>query len=70
MDRHVSGGLTTVTNGFGVTGHSAHGFPENLMYRVETEHGAVGFQRPAGVPTGHASVATGNGRVTIWVWYV
>lgn len=44
--------------------------PDNLMYRVETEHGAVGFRQPAGVPTGHASVATVEGRVTIRVWYV
>lgn len=44
--------------------------PDNLMYRVETEHGTVGFPRPHGVPTGHAAVATAEGRVTIWVWYV
>ncbi|MFW5938950.1 MAG: DUF7262 family protein [Halolamina sp.] len=43
--------------------------PENLMYRVVTPHGAVGFQRPTDVPTGHATVPTVGGRVTIWVWY-
>ena len=43
---------------------------ENLMYRVETPHGAVGYERPAGAPTGHATVPTPHGEVTIWVWYV
>lgn len=43
--------------------------PDNLMYRLETDYGAVGFQRPAGIPAGHASVTTVEGRVTIWVWY-
>ena len=44
--------------------------PENLMYRVRTPHGSVGFQRPTGVPTGRTTVPTVDGRVTIWVWYV
>ena len=43
---------------------------ENLMYRVETPHGAVGYERPAGAPTGRATVPTPHGEVTIWVWYV
>ena len=43
---------------------------ENLMYRVETPHGAVGYERPAGAPTGGATVPTPHGEVTIWVWYV
>jgi len=43
--------------------------PENLMYRVETPHGAVGFRRPTGVPTGRATVPTVGGRVIIRVWY-
>jgi len=43
--------------------------PDNLMYRVETRHGAVGFRKPADVPVGRASVTTVNGEVTIWVWY-
>jgi len=44
--------------------------PDNLMYRVETPHGAVGYERPAGAPTGRATVPTPHGEVTIWVWYV
>ncbi|WP_439025439.1 DUF7262 family protein [Haloarchaeobius sp. DT45] len=44
--------------------------PENLLYRVETPHGAVGYRAPAGVPVGVATVPTGNGDVTIRVWYV
>ena len=43
---------------------------ENLMYRVETPHGAVGYERPASAPTGQATVPTPHGEVTIWVWYV
>jgi len=43
--------------------------PENLMYRVVTPHGAVGFQRPTDTPTGRATVPTLSGRVAIWVWY-
>jgi len=42
---------------------------DNLMYRVETPHGAVGFERPAGAATGRATVPTRGGEVTIWVWY-
>ena len=44
--------------------------PANLLYRVETPHGAVGYPIPAGVPVGERTVATGYGRVTIRVWYV
>lgn len=43
--------------------------PENLMFRVVTSHGAVGFQRPTDAPTGQATVPTLSGRVIIWVWY-
>ncbi|MEF8800773.1 MAG: hypothetical protein V5A38_02615 [Halolamina sp.] len=43
--------------------------PENLMFRVVTPHGAVGFQRPTDAPTGRATVPTLSGRVRIWVWY-
>ena len=43
--------------------------PENLLYRVVTPHGTVGFPKPSGVATGTASVPTGYGRVRIEVWY-
>jgi len=43
--------------------------PENLLFRVATPHGAVGFQRPADAPTGRATVPTPSGRITLWVWY-
>jgi hypothetical protein len=43
--------------------------PDNLMYRVETPHGAVGFQKPADVAVGKATVTTASGDVTIRVWY-
>lgn len=44
--------------------------PDNLLYRVETPHGAVGYRVPAGVSVGVATVPTGYGEVTIRVWYV
>jgi len=43
--------------------------PENLLFRVETPHGAVGFAKPAGVTTGVATTPTRHGPVTIRVWY-
>lgn len=43
--------------------------PANLMYRVETPHGSVGYRKPTGVSVGRASTTTTNGEVTIWVWY-
>lgn len=44
--------------------------PDNLMFRVETPHGAVGYHVPRGVATGQATVTTSTGAVTIRVWYV
>ncbi len=43
--------------------------PENVMFRIETRHGAIGYRLPSNVPTGSATVATGQGEVTIRVWY-
>lgn len=42
---------------------------DNLMYRVVTPHGAVGYERPRNAPAGHATVPTAGGEVTVWVWY-
>jgi hypothetical protein len=44
--------------------------PDNLLYRVETPHGSLGYRQPAGVAVGVATVPTANGDVTIRVWYV
>ncbi|WP_435360553.1 DUF7262 family protein [Haloarchaeobius sp. DFWS5] len=44
--------------------------PDNLLYRIETPHGAVGYPAPAGVSVGVATVPTANGDVTVRVWYV
>lgn len=44
--------------------------PDNVLFRIETEYGAAGYQLPPDVPTGTATVATGQGEVTIRVWYV
>lgn len=43
--------------------------PENLLYRVDTPHGSVGYQPPSGVPLGVARLPTPGGLVTIRVWY-
>lgn len=44
--------------------------PDNLMFRVETSNGAVGYPIPSGVATGRATETTTGGAVTIRVWYV
>lgn len=43
--------------------------PENLLYRVETPHGTVGYRPPTGISLGVARVPTPGGLVTIRVWY-
>ena len=43
--------------------------PANLMFRVTTPHGAVGYRVPDGVPVGSATVTTAHGDVRIEVWY-
>jgi hypothetical protein len=43
--------------------------PDNLLYRVMTPHGSVGFRKPAGVAIGKATVTTQHGDVTVRVWY-
>ncbi len=44
--------------------------PDNLMFRVETAYGSVGYPLPADVSTGESTVLTANGDVTLTVWYV
>lgn len=43
--------------------------PANLLYRVETPHGVVGYRPPDGVAIGVARVPTPGGLVTVQVWY-
>lgn len=43
--------------------------PSNVLYRLETEYGAVGHPMPDDVRTGTATVSTVNGAVTLRVWY-
>lgn len=43
--------------------------PANLLYRVETPHGAVGYPVPGGVAVGERTVVTGYGPVSVQVWY-
>ena len=43
--------------------------PENLLYRIETPHGAIGFERPSGATTGAATVTTQHGEVRVEVWH-
>lgn len=43
--------------------------PDNVMFRIETPHGGVGFEVPGTVATGQATVTTVAGAVTIEVWY-
>jgi hypothetical protein len=44
--------------------------PDNLLFRLETPHGAVGYRVPRGVAIGQGAVTTTEGAVTIRVWYV
>lgn len=44
--------------------------PNNLMFRVETSHGAVGYRIPSSTPLGTTTVTTTHGDVTIVVWYI
>lgn len=44
--------------------------PDNLLYRLETPHGTVGYQLPADVTTGRTTATTPHGSVTLRVWYV
>lgn len=44
--------------------------PANLMFRVETTYGTVGYRLPDGATAGRATVTTANGPVTLTVWYV
>lgn len=43
--------------------------PDNLLFRVTTPYGTIGFEPPAGATTGTASTPTGGGTVTVEVWY-
>ena len=47
----------------------AAALPANLLFRVETPYGNVGYPRPPGVQVGSVTVPTGNGPVTVEVWY-
>lgn len=43
--------------------------PDNLMFRLTTPNGGVGYPVPNGVVTGRATVTTTGGAVTVRVWY-
>jgi len=43
--------------------------PPNLLYRIETPHGAVGFDPPGDAPVGVERVPTAGGTVVVRVWY-
>jgi len=43
--------------------------PDNLLYRIETPHGALGFDRPAAAEAGAARVTTQHSVVRVEVWY-
>ncbi|GAB7092498.1 hypothetical protein JCM18237_27690 [Halorubrum luteum] len=43
--------------------------PDNLLYRVTTPGGTVGFDPPRGETVGRATVVTSGGDVVVEVWY-
>mgnify|MGYP000255785806 CR=1 FL=1 len=44
--------------------------PANVMFRLETRFGPVGYRLPGDVQTGDTTILTPNGEVTLRVWYV
>lgn len=44
--------------------------PDNLLFRVETPHGVVGYEPPDGTTVGTATATTPHGELTVRVWYV
>lgn len=42
---------------------------DNLLFRVVTPHGTVGYRRPDGVSIGVATITTAAGDLRIEVWY-
>lgn len=42
---------------------------ENLMARIESPHGTIGYRAPPDAPIGRATIPTPNGSVQILVWY-
>jgi hypothetical protein len=44
--------------------------PENVLFRLDTPHGAVGYPLPNNVQTGTTTILTTNDAVTLNVWYV
>lgn len=44
--------------------------PDNLLYRLETPHGTIGYEMPADVTAGRATATTPHGSITLRVWYV
>ncbi len=43
--------------------------PAHLLFRVETQAGAIGFERPRDTPTGSARLYTQGGPVAVQVWF-
>lgn len=43
--------------------------PPNLLYRIRTPHGTVGFRPPTNAPTGIAVAPVPDCTVTVRVWY-
>ncbi len=44
--------------------------PDNLLYRVTTPAGTVGFEPPVGQTTGRAVLVIPDGEIVVEVWYV
>lgn len=44
--------------------------PENVLFRLETDHDSLGHPFPGDLPAGEATVPTVNGDVRITVWFV
>lgn len=44
--------------------------PDNVVFRLDTPHGSVGYPLPTNVQTGTTTIPTTNHAVTLNIWYV
>ncbi len=52
-----------------LAGRVAEILPDNVMFRLETQYGTLGYPLPDDVTAGESTVLTPNGEVHLEVWY-
>ncbi|MFB6120777.1 MAG: hypothetical protein ABEJ68_06640 [Halobacteriaceae archaeon] len=69
VDRALRSAAAWETNRTAIRNRAAALLPANVLFRVETPHGAVGYPAPENRPVGVERVPTAAGTVTVRVWY-